>query len=156
MFSASGLSGSQLPPTAKPYRPELHTLTPANRCMNRKRPAFAVLRAFKGKHQLSLLRFFSLEEAEAVQQAGIVIVSMPPELFTHPYYRKVAPSLFSMIGKTHLEYGSRGVYLKYCGEMIQAGADAVYCSGSLETAAFVAREHIPVFGHVGLVPSRAT
>jgi 3-methyl-2-oxobutanoate hydroxymethyltransferase len=156
MFPASGPSGSQLPPTAKPYRAELHTLTPADWCMNRKRPTVAVLRAFSVKRQLSMLRFFSLQEAEAVVRAGIVNVSVPQELLTHPDYRRVAPSLFSMTGKTHLEYGSREEYLKYCSEMIQAGADAVYCSGSLETAAFLAREHIPVVGHVGLVPSRAT
>jgi 3-methyl-2-oxobutanoate hydroxymethyltransferase len=124
--------------------------------MMRKRPTVADLRALKGKRQLTMLRFFSLEEAEAAEQAGIDIVSVPPELLTHPDYRKVAPSLFSMTGKTHLEYGSREEYLKYCGEMIQAGADAMYCSGSLDTVAFLAREHIPIVGHVGLVPSRAT
>jgi 3-methyl-2-oxobutanoate hydroxymethyltransferase len=37
-----------------------------------------------------------------------------------------------------------------------AGADAVYCSGGLGAVEHVAREHIPVVGHVGLVPSRAT
>jgi 3-methyl-2-oxobutanoate hydroxymethyltransferase len=124
--------------------------------MPRKRPTIADLRALKGKRQLTMLRFFSLEEAEAAEEAGIDIVSVPPELLTHPDYRKVAPSLFSMTGKTHLEYGSREEYLKYCGEMMQAGADAMYCSGSLDTVAFLAREHIPVVGHVGLVPSRAT
>jgi 3-methyl-2-oxobutanoate hydroxymethyltransferase len=124
--------------------------------MTRKRPTVADLRALKGKRQLTMLRFFSLEEADAAEKAGIDIVSVPPELLTHPDYRKVAPSLFSMTGKTHLEYGSREEYLKYCGEMMQAGADAMYCSGSLDTVAFLAREHIPVVGHVGLVPSRAT
>jgi 3-methyl-2-oxobutanoate hydroxymethyltransferase len=124
--------------------------------MTRKRPTVADLRALKGKRQLTMLRFFSLEEAEAAEKAGIDVVSVPPELLTHPDYRKVAPSLFSMTGKTHLEYGSREEYLKYCGEMMQAGADAMYCSGSLDTVAYLAREHIPVVGHVGLVPSRAT
>jgi 3-methyl-2-oxobutanoate hydroxymethyltransferase len=124
--------------------------------MARKRPTVADLRALKGKRQLTMLRFFTLEEAAAAEQAGIDIVSVPPELLTHADYRRVAPSLFSMTGKTHLEYGSRDDYLKYCGEMMQAGADAMYCSGSLDTVAFLAREHIPVVGHVGLVPSRAT
>jgi 3-methyl-2-oxobutanoate hydroxymethyltransferase len=40
--------------------------------------------------------------------------------------------------------------------MMAKGADAVYCSGSLWTVEYLAREHIPVVGHVGLVPSRAT
>ncbi|MGL4488938.1 MAG: 3-methyl-2-oxobutanoate hydroxymethyltransferase [Rhizobiaceae bacterium] len=124
--------------------------------MARKKPTVADLRALKGKRQLTMLRFFSLEEAEAAEQAGIDIVSVPPELLTHPDYRKVAPSLFSMTGKTHLEYGSPEEYLKYCGEMMQAGADAMYCSGSLRAVEYLAREHIPIVGHVGLVPSRAT
>jgi 3-methyl-2-oxobutanoate hydroxymethyltransferase len=40
--------------------------------------------------------------------------------------------------------------------MLMAGADALYCSGGLGTVRFLADEHIPVVGHVGLVPSRAT
>lgn len=40
--------------------------------------------------------------------------------------------------------------------MLEAGGDAVYCSGGLETVRFLAEDHIPVVGHVGLVPSRAT
>ena len=32
----------------------------------------------------------------------------------------------------------------------------MYCSGSLGTVRFLADEHIPVVGHVGLVPSRNT
>lgn len=124
--------------------------------MTRKRPTVADLRALKGKRQLTMLRLFTLEEAEAAEQAGIDVVSIPPELLTHPRYREVAPSLFSMTGKTHLECGSREDYLRFCGEMVQAGADAMYCSGSLKTVKFLAREHIPIVGHVGLVPSRAT
>jgi 3-methyl-2-oxobutanoate hydroxymethyltransferase len=124
--------------------------------MARKRPTVADLRALKGKGQLTMLRFFTVEEAEAAERAGIDVASVPPELILNPDFRKAAPTIFAMTGKTHLEAGPREEYLKYCGEMIQAGADAVYCSGSLDTVAYLAREHIPVVGHVGLVPSRAT
>jgi 3-methyl-2-oxobutanoate hydroxymethyltransferase len=124
--------------------------------MARKKPTVADLRALKGKRQLTMLRYFTLDEAEAAERAGIDVASVPPELLTHPDYRKAAPSVFSMTGKTHLEYGSTQEYLKFCGEMMQAGADAMYCSGSLETVAALAKEFIPVVGHVGLVPSRAT
>ncbi len=74
---------------------------------------------------------------------------------THDY-RDVAPNLFSMTGQTHLEAGTRDDYLRWACKMMLAGADAVYCSGGLGTVEHVAREHIPVVGHVGLVPSRAT
>lgn len=124
--------------------------------MARKKPTAADLRALKGKGQLTMLRIFTIEEAEAAEQAGIDIVSLPPELVTHPRYREVAPSLFSMTGMTHLEAGTREDYRRFAGRMLQAGADALYCSAGLETVRFLAEDFIPVVGHVGLVPARAT
>ena len=120
------------------------------------RPTVADLRALKGRRQLTMLRVESLAEAAAAEAAGIDIVSVTAEVVTHPDYRRVAPSLFSMTGRTHLESGTADDYLRYAGEMLSKGADAVYCSGSMQTVAHLAREHIPVVGHVGLVPARAT
>lgn len=124
--------------------------------MARKRPTVADLRAWKGKRQLTMLRFFSIEEAEAAEKAGIEVASVPPELLLDPRYRQVAPSIFTMTGKTHLEFGSSNDYLKFCGEMLNAGADAMYCSSSLDVVRLLSKEFVPVVGHVGLVPSRAT
>lgn len=124
--------------------------------MPRRKPTIADLRARKGKGQMTMLRVMTLDEAEAAEVAGIDIVSVPPELVTHQRYREVAPTLFSMTGLTHLEAGTRDDYLRWAGKVMLAGADAVYCSGSLGTVEHLAREHIPVVGHVGLVPSRAT
>jgi 3-methyl-2-oxobutanoate hydroxymethyltransferase len=124
--------------------------------MTRKKPTIADLRARKGKGQLTMLRVMSLDEAAAAEQAGIDIVSVPDDILCHPRYREVAPSLFSMTGRTHLEAGTRDDYLRWACKVMMAGADAVYCSGGLGTVEHVAREHIPVVGHVGLVPSRAT
>jgi 3-methyl-2-oxobutanoate hydroxymethyltransferase len=124
--------------------------------MARTKPTIADLRARKGKGQLSMLRVMSLDEAAAAEQAGIDIVSVPADIVTHPHYREVAPTLFSMTGQTHLEAGTRDDYLRWACKVMLAGADAVYCSGGLGTVEHVAREHIPVVGHVGLVPSRAT
>jgi 3-methyl-2-oxobutanoate hydroxymethyltransferase len=122
----------------------------------RPRPTVADLRAAKGKGQKTMLRYFTLDEAAAAETAGIDIASVPPELVAHPDYRKVAPGMFSMTGKAHPEAGTADDYLRFCGQMLQAGADALYCSGSLQTVAYLAREYVPVVGHVGLVPSRAT
>lgn len=116
----------------------------------------ADLRAWKGQRQLTMLRVTSLDEAAAAEEAGIDIVSVPIEIVTHPRYREVAPGLFSMTGLTHLQSGTKEDYLRFSGDALMKGADAVYCSGSLETVAYLAREHIPVVGHVGLVPIRAT
>lgn len=122
----------------------------------RKKPTVADLRANKGKGQLTMLRLFTLDEAAAAEEAGIDVVSVPPELVTHPDYRRVAPSLFSMTGVDHRSAGTRDDYLRFAGQMLNAGADALYCSGGLGTVRFLADEHIPVVGHVGLVPSRNT
>ncbi len=122
----------------------------------RKKPTVADLRAKKGKGQVTMLRLFTLEEAAAAEEAGVDVVSVPSELVTHPDYRRVAPSLFSMTGVDHRSAGTRDDYLRFSGKMLNAGADAIYCSGGLGTVRFLADEHIPVVGHVGLVPSRNT
>lgn len=124
--------------------------------MTRKLPTITDLRAAKGKRQMTMLRYFSLDEAAAAEAAGIDIASVPPELVTHPRYREAAPSVFSMTGTTHLEAGSVDDYLRYSGRMIEAGADALYCSGSKQTVEALAREYIPIVGHVGIVPARAS
>lgn len=124
--------------------------------MARKRPTVADLKSWKGKRQLTMLRFFSIEEAEAAEKAGIDVASVPPEIVLDPRYRQVAPSIFTMTGKTHLEFGAPHDYLKFCGEMLNAGADAMYCSSSLDVVRLLTKEYIPVVGHVGLVPARAT
>ena len=123
---------------------------------NRRLPTVADLKALKGKRQLTMLRYFSLDEAAAAEDAEIDIASVPPEVLFDPRYRDVAPSVFSMTGQTHLTAGTPEDYLRWCGDAIERGADAVYCSGSLRTVEYLAREHIPVVGHVGLVPARAT
>lgn len=124
--------------------------------MTRKLPTVADLRACKGKGQKTMLHYRTLEQAAAAEAAGIDIASIPPELMTNPRYREVAPSVFSMTGRAHPEAGTPDDYLRLAGQLLHAGADAIYCSGSLHTVEMLAREYVPVVGHVGLVPSRAT
>jgi len=123
--------------------------------MTRVLPTVADLRAAKGQRQMTMLRYFTLDEAAAAEAAGIDIASVPPEILFHPDYRRAAPSIFSMTGHTHLTAGSADDYLRWTGDAVERGADAVYCSGSLRTIEHLAREYIPVVGHVGLVPARA-
>ena len=124
--------------------------------MTRRRLTVADLAALKGKRQLTMLRIFTLEEAEAAEIAGIDLASVPSQLVTHPRYREVAPSLFTLTGRTHLEVGSADEHLRWAGEMLRVGADCIYYSGSLDRIEYLAKEYIPVVGHVGLVPSRAS
>jgi 3-methyl-2-oxobutanoate hydroxymethyltransferase len=124
--------------------------------MMRKRPTIADLRALKGKKQLTMLRVMTLEEAEAAERAKIDIVSIPPDLLLHPQYRDAAPTLFSMPGENFYEIGNGDDFVRWAFRMYKASADAVYCSASFATVKRMADEAIPVIGHVGLIPSRAT
>jgi 3-methyl-2-oxobutanoate hydroxymethyltransferase len=124
--------------------------------MTRKRPTIADLRAIKGTRQLTMLRVMNLDEAEAAEKAGIDIVSIPPELMLNAAYRDAAPSLFSMPGDNFYEIGGPDDFLRWSFQMYKAGADAVYCSAGFDTVKKMADEAIPVIGHVGLIPSRAT
>ena len=114
------------------------------------------LRVLKGRGQLTMLFVRTLDEVASAEEAGIDIVSAPPDLVSHPDYRGVAPSLFTMIGMDHRSAGTRDDYLRFAGKMLKSGAAAIYSSGSVATIRFLADEHIPVVGHVGLVPSRHT
>lgn len=124
--------------------------------MARIRPTVADLKSQKGMGQKTMLRLGTLGEARAAEAAQIDIASIPPELLCDPNYRTAAPGLFSMTGLSQPEAVPADDYLRYCSKMLSAGADALYCSASLRTVEYLAREYVPVVGHVGLVPSRAT
>ena len=124
--------------------------------MSRKRPTVADLRAMKGKRQLTMLRVLTLDEAEAAERAGVDIVSIPPDLMLDPRYREVAPSLFSMPGDNFYEIGTADDFVRWAFRLYKASADAVYCSAGFATVKRLADDAIPVIGHVGLIPSRAT
>jgi 3-methyl-2-oxobutanoate hydroxymethyltransferase len=120
--------------------------------VTRKLPTVADLKTLKSKRQLTMLRYFSLDEAAAAEVAGFDIASVPPDICTHPRHRELAPGVFTMTGKTHLEHSAPSEYLKFYGEMQFSGVDAVYCSGSMKTVEHLANEFIPIVGDVGLVP----
>ncbi|AZO00535.1 3-methyl-2-oxobutanoate hydroxymethyltransferase [Mesorhizobium sp. M9A.F.Ca.ET.002.03.1.2] len=124
--------------------------------MSRKRPTIADLRAMKGKRQLTMLRVLTMDEAEAAERAGVDIVSVPPELVLDPQYREAAPSLFTMPGDNFYEIGTADDFVRWAFRLYKASADAVYCSAGFATVKRMADDNIPVIGHVGLIPSRAT
>lgn len=124
--------------------------------MSRKRPTIADLRAMKGKRQLTMLRVLTMDEAEAAERAGVDIVSVPPELVLNPQYRDAAPSLFTMPGDNFYEIGTADDFVRWAFRLYKASADAVYCSAGFATVKRLVDDAIPVIGHVGLIPSRAT
>ena len=124
--------------------------------MTRKRPTVADMRAMRGKRQLTMLRVLNLEELEAAERAGVDIVSVPPDLMLDPRFRDAAPGIFAMPGENFYEIGGPDDFVRWAFRMYKASADAVYCSAGFVTVRRLAEDAIPVIGHVGLIPSRAT
>ncbi len=125
--------------------------------MARKKPTVADVRANKGKYQYTMMRTETWEELAAAQAAGIDMVSVPPEMLVQHKFRDVAPSLFAVPGMPL--YGAPAAqddYMRWAYKMMEAGADAVYCAASFDTVERMAKDYIPVIGHVGLVPHYCT
>lgn len=119
-------------------------------------PTVADLLANRGKHQYAMLRVETIEEAAAAHAAGVELFSIPPAMIHDPRFREVAPTAFAFPGENYYEIGDTAAFLKWAMPLMAAGADALYCSGSLKTVRELADHAIPVCGHVGLIPSKAT
>lgn len=95
------------------------------------------------------------EEAAAAVEAGISILSCEPDQQLEGI-RAAAPAGFLSVGMPHGAVASPEEAVRLGFQMLKRGADAVYCSHSPFFIEAMAREGIPVTGHVGLVPNRAT
>lgn len=119
------------------------------------RPSVYDLRSQKGRRKWVQLHVDSAAEAVAAEAAGIVILSCEPDHTLEPI-RAAAPSAFVSAGMPHGAVSSPQEAIRLGFEILRRGADAVYCSHSPFFIEAMAREGIPVTGHVGLVPNRAT
>ena len=94
-------------------------------------------------------------EAAAAVEAGISILSCEPDHHLEAI-RSAVPFAFLSVGMPHGAVASPDEAVRLGFAMMTRGADAVYCSHSPYFIEAMAREGIPVTGHVGLVPNRAT
>jgi 3-methyl-2-oxobutanoate hydroxymethyltransferase len=125
--------------------------------MPRKRPTVADVRANKGKYQYTMMRVENWDELAAAEAAGIDMCSVPPEMLVQKQFRDVGPSIFAVPGMPL--YGAPANdddYMAWAYKMMEAGADAIYCAASFDTVERMAKNYIPVIGHVGLVPHYCT
>ncbi len=125
--------------------------------MARKKPTVADIRANKGKYQYTMMRVENWDELAAAEAAGIDMCSVPPELLAQKKFRDIGPSIFAVPGVSLYDNsGTTDDFLRWGYKMLSHGADAVYCAASLQTVRRMADEGIPVIGHTGLIPSKAT
>ncbi len=112
------------------------------------------LRSRKGQRKWLQVHVDSGVEAAAAVEAGIVILSCEPDHTLEPI-RAAAPDAFVSAGMPHGAVSSPEEAIRLGFEILKRGADAVYCSHSPFFIEAMAREGIPVTGHVGLVPNLA-
>lgn len=112
------------------------------------------LLAQKGKAKWVQLHVDSPAEAAAAEDAGIRVISCEPD-HNLEAVRKAAPSAMVSAGMPHGSVATADECVRAGFAILKRGADAVYCSHSPKFIEAMAREGIPVTGHVGLVPNLA-
>lgn len=112
------------------------------------------LLASKGRHKWVQLHIDSGPEAAAALEAGIRVLSCEPNHTLEPI-RAAAPEAMISAGMPHGAVSSPVEAVREGFKILSRGADAVYCSHSPHFIESMAREGIPVTGHVGLVPNLA-
>ncbi len=129
--------------------------------MLRPRKKFTIyeLRQLKGKRILSHIHVKSPEEASAAEAAGIDLLSCsfdsPEAQSRFPHLVAAAPHSF-LSGSTPHGLASSEEAIRVGFTALEMGASSVYCSASPSIIEAMAREGIPVVGHLGLVPRHVT
>src|SRR5438093_9432162 len=117
------------------------------------------LRQLKGKRCLTHIHIKSAEEAAAAEAAGIDLLSCsfdsPAAQARLPLLVAAAPKSF-ISGSTPHGLASPEEAIRTGFQALELGASSVYCSGSPGLIEAMAREGIPVVGHLGMVPRHST
>jgi 3-methyl-2-oxobutanoate hydroxymethyltransferase len=117
------------------------------------------LRQIKGKRCLTHVHVKSPEEAAAAEAAGIDLLSCsfdtPAAQARLPLLVEAAPKSF-ISGATPHGLASPEAAIRIAFQALEIGASSVYCSASPWMIEAMAREGIPVVGHLGMVPRHAT
>lgn len=113
------------------------------------------LLAAKGQRKWVQLHVDTPAEAAAAVAAGIVVLSCETD-HTLPGIRAAAPQALLSAGMPHGAAATPDEAVRAGFDALRRGADSVYCSHSPRFIEAMAREGIPVTGHVGLVPNLAT
>jgi 3-methyl-2-oxobutanoate hydroxymethyltransferase len=117
------------------------------------------LQQLKGKRCLTHIHVKSPQEAAAAEEAGVDLMSCSfdsPEAQTRlPALVAAAPNSFLSAATPH-GLASPEEAIRVAFRALEAGASSVYCSASTHLVEAMAREGVPVVGHLGLVPRHVT
>lgn len=129
--------------------------------MLRPRKKFTIfdLQQLKGQRCLTHIHVKSPEEAAAADAAGVDLMSCsfdsPESQARLPDLVAAAPHAFFSAATPH-GLASADEAIRVAFRALELGASSVYCSASPMIIEAMAREGIPVVGHVGLVPRHVT
>jgi 3-methyl-2-oxobutanoate hydroxymethyltransferase len=112
------------------------------------------IRALKGVRQLTELNVTGTDHARAAEEAGIDIV-VSGRLDQRAAIRAAAPATHFCFGLIYGHHATTDEALRAAFDALNAGADSIYCCLSPRIIEGLAREGVPVVGHVGLVPQKA-
>ena len=125
----------------------------------RKKYTVRDLQQLKGKRCLTHIHVKSPEEAAAAEEAGVDLMSCsfdcPEAQARLPLLVEAAPNSF-LSGATPHGLASPEEAIKVGFRALELGASSVYCSASPSIIEAMARERIPVVGHLGMVPRHVT
>ena len=117
------------------------------------------LQQLKGKRVLTHIHVKSPEEAAAAEEAGVDLMSCSfdsPEAQSRlPALVAAAPHSFLSCATPH-GLASPEEAIRVAFRALEIGASSVYCSASPFIVESMAREGIPVVGHLGMVPRHVT
>ena len=139
--------------------PSLSDIASAAMVRPRKKLTVHDLRKLKGQRCLTHIHVKSPEEAAAADAAGIDLMSCsfdsPEAQARLPLLVAAAPTAF-FSGSTPHGMASPEEAIRTGFRALDLGASSVYCSGSAFLIEAMAREGIPVVGHIGMVPRHVT
>jgi 3-methyl-2-oxobutanoate hydroxymethyltransferase len=119
------------------------------------KPTVKDLLNLKGKRQLTEVFVDTPLEAQACEAAGIDMI-VTSEFKDMKAIRAAAPNTFLTIGLIYGRHANADEAVRGGFNALGLGADAVYFGGSIASVEKMANEGIPVVGHVGLIPYKAT
>lgn len=122
-------------------------------------PKLTIHDLFQAKNegrQLVEVRVSDLNEAVACAEAGVEIIMCMKHLL--PIVRPAVPHAFIIsaneLDQPHIASPDQAIAAGF--ELMNLGADAVYSGMSMRVVEAMAKEYIPVVGHIGFVPYRSS
>ncbi|MDJ1018146.1 MAG: 3-methyl-2-oxobutanoate hydroxymethyltransferase [Paracoccaceae bacterium] len=112
------------------------------------------IQTLKGRRQLTELNVACVEHAAAAEAAGIDMI-VSGNLANRAAYRAAAPNTHFCFGLIYGQQVNADEARRAAFEAMEAGADSIYCAMNPDIVEAMARDAIPVVGHVGLIPQKA-